>query len=293
MHLFRILFSLISGANMDNTVDIADLVGYATSIVVIKPMNPDGSHTLKSILYSGSPRPIPSKLRIMARSTAILSKLPNKGEGKHLFVDSPKENDLQCDRGNSQCIAFLYDEDEWGLYSFTSDVECVPISKLTAVNAALADKLRKSIASITFTDEPLQEFVRIPSHILVVEPLVPAKATRTTPSLTPEGRPYTYSVDRFSVVETLRASGTHPVPSTIELRAFDQIAKESSSTRNQNLSFHSTNLEGGLPKQISGRRIVFAWEHPTPGQYIYIADRASFPIGDLPKIRAAIHERRE
>ncbi|MBK9576595.1 MAG: hypothetical protein IPO40_05945 [Fibrobacteres bacterium] len=281
-----LLLRLFFGASMDNTVGIIDLVKNATSIVVIKPMNPDGSHDWKSTLYTASPRPLPAKLRIQARSTAILSKLPNKGEGKHLFVDTPREKGLRCDRTKNECIAFLYDSDEWNLYSFTSDVECAPLSKLAEVNKAIAAKLANSLSSTHFTELSLEEFLQIPSHILVVEPQSPAQAKHTTPAIVPDGRPFEYTTDRYTVVETLRAKGTRPVPSSIEVREFDQHARERWSIANQNLSFSAAMLEGAttLPAK-TGRRIILVWEHAAPGHYVYIARQASLPIAKLAKVR--------
>lgn len=280
------LLRLFCGANMDNTVGIVDLVRNATSIVVIKPMNPDGSHDRKSTLYTASPRPLPAKLHIQARSTAILSKLPNKGEGKHLFVDTPIEKDLDCDRTKSECIAFLYDSDEWNLYSYTSDVECAPLSKLAEVNQAIADKLANSTSGIGFHELPLEGFLQVPSHILVVEPQSPAQGKHTTPAIVPDGRPFEYATDRYTVVETIRAKGTRPVPSSIEVRELDQHSQERWSIANQKLSFSAVMLEGAsaLPAK-TGRRIILVWEHATTGQYVYIARQASLPIAKLAKVR--------
>ncbi|MBK8802340.1 MAG: hypothetical protein IPN71_09850 [Fibrobacteres bacterium] len=172
--------------------------------------------------------------------------------------------------------------DEWNLYSYTSDVECAPLSKLAEVNQAIADKLANSTSGIWFHELPLEKFLQVPSHILVVEPQSPAQAKHTTPAIVPDGRPFESVTDRYTVVETIRAKGTRPVPSSIEVRELDQHAQEKWSIANQNLSsFSAAMLEGAMLFRQDRTANHLVWNTPRPDNTCTSPGRQAFRVSKL------------
>lgn len=287
------LISLAIGTGMDNSVTIENLVFRATSVVVVQPYDARGWHTVQSVLHHISPRPMPGSIGIQSHSTMVRSRLPGGGPGKHLIVQTRAEPGMTCDRRKETCIALVNDDDWWARYTFVSDVECLPLSSLAAVQRALAKKsLGNNPYSLGHSIEgnSWEDVLRRPSHILVVDPL-PPRQERTALPVVSEGRPYTYLVDRFRVVETLLALGKHPVPATIEVADHDQPYHEHSSTSRESfIQWHDNRFDATIPPSPKGRHVILVWERGLPGQYVYTPLQSWLPLEDLSKIRTFVQD---